>query len=173
ARVEPHPAQELVSRVVEDDEVVADVHVAVPVDPLGPDVVAITIERCLKLGHEAQYTQDARAARRRALHRGAGAAPPGRPARARPPGKIGLAALDFSTGTLVLTEAGTKRRAAIHLVRGEEGVRAHDPGGLELHGADLAAFRAALVAESHTLKRSLTDPRLFSGIGNAYSDEIL
>src|SRR2546427_2504213 len=92
---------------------------------------------------------------------------------ARPPGKIGLAALDFSTGTLVLTEAGTKRRAAIHLVRGEEGVRAHDPGGLEVLGADLAAFRAALVAENHTLKRSLTDPRLFSGIGNAYSDEIL
>src|SRR3989449_4128342 len=96
-----------------------------------------------------------------------------RPAGARPPGKIGLAALDFSTGTLVLTEAGTKRRAAIHLVRGEEGVRAHDPGGLEVLGADLAAFRAALVAENHTLKRSLTDPRLFSGIGNAYSDEIL
>src|SRR2546428_1687153 len=96
-----------------------------------------------------------------------------RPAGARPPGKIGLAALDFSTGTLVLTEAGTKRRAAIHLVRGEEGVRAHDPGGLEGLGADLAAFRAALVAENHTLKRSLTDPRLFSGIGNAYSDEIL
>src|SRR2546428_9195985 len=96
-----------------------------------------------------------------------------RPAGARPPGKIGLAALDFSTGTLVLTEAGTKRRAAIHLVRGEEGVRAHDPGGLEVLGAGLAAFRAALVAENHTLKRSLTDPRLFSGIGNAYSDEIL
>src|SRR5438309_1645210 len=96
-----------------------------------------------------------------------------RPAGARPPGKIGLAALDFSTGALVLTEAGTKRRAAIHLVRGEEGVRAHDPGGLEVLGADLAAFRAALVAENHTLKRSLTDPRLFSGIGNAYSDEIL
>src|SRR3989441_6545267 len=92
---------------------------------------------------------------------------------ARPPGKIGLAALDFSTGTLVMTEAGTKKRAAIHLVRGEEGVRAHDPGGLEVLGADLAAFRAALVAENHTLKRSLTDPRLFSGIGNAYSHEIL
>ena len=96
-----------------------------------------------------------------------------RPAGARPPGKIGLAALDFSTGTLVLTEAGTKRRAAIHLVRGEEGVRALDPGGLEVLGADLVAFRATLVAENHTLKRSLTDPRLFSGIGNAYSDEIL
>src|SRR5256884_3553521 len=96
-----------------------------------------------------------------------------RPAGARPPGKIGLAALDFSTGTLVLTEAGTKRRAAIHLVRGEEGVRALDPGGLEVLGAGLVAFRATLVAENHTLKRSLTDPRLFSGIGNAYSDEIL
>src|SRR5216117_354972 len=96
-----------------------------------------------------------------------------RPVGARPPGKIGLAALDFSTGTLVLTEAGTKRRAAIHLVRGQAGLRAHDPGGLEVLGADLAAFRAALVAENHTLKRALTDPRLFSGIGNAYSDEIL
>src|SRR5881628_2307280 len=95
-----------------------------------------------------------------------------RPVGARPPGKIGLAALDFSTGTLVLTEAGTKRRAAIHLVRGEAGLRAHDPGGLEVLGADLAAFRDALVAENHTLKRTLTDPRVFSGIGNAYSDEI-
>src|SRR5438552_17415322 len=96
-----------------------------------------------------------------------------RPAGARPPGKIGLAALDFSTGTLVLTEAGTKRRAAIHLVRGEEGVRAHDPGGLEVLGADLAACRSALVAEEHTLKRALADPRLFSGIGNADYDHLL
>src|SRR5437773_10830947 len=96
-----------------------------------------------------------------------------RPAGARPPGKIGLAALDFSTGTLVLTEAGTKKRAAIHLVRGEEALREHDPGGLEVLEADLTAFRAALLAEKHTLKRTLTDPRLFSGIGNAYADEIL
>ena len=92
---------------------------------------------------------------------------------ARPPGKIGLAALDFSTGTLLLTEAGSKRRAAIHLVRGEAALAAHDPGGLELFAADLAAFRAALTRESHTLKRTLTDPRILSGIGNAYSDEIL
>ena len=96
-----------------------------------------------------------------------------RPAGARPPGKIGLAAFDFATGTLVMTEAGTKKRAAIHLVRGEAALREHDPGGLEVLEADLAAFRAALLAEKHTLKRALTDARLFSGIGNAYSDEIL
>ena len=96
-----------------------------------------------------------------------------RPASARPPGKIGLAAFDFATGTLVMTEAGTKKRAAIHLVRGEEALREHDPGGLEVLEADLTAFRAALLAEKHTLKRALTDARLFSGIGNAYSDEIL
>ena len=92
---------------------------------------------------------------------------------AKLPGKIGLAALDFSTGTVTLTEAGTKRRAAIHLVRGEVALAAHDPGGLELGDADPAAFRAAITRESHTLKRTLTDPRILSGIGNAYSDEIL
>jgi formamidopyrimidine-DNA glycosylase len=92
---------------------------------------------------------------------------------ARPPGKIGLAAFDFSTGTLVLTEAGTKKRASLDLVRGEAALAAHDPGGIDVLGADLAAFREALVAENHTLKRVLTDPRVFSGIGNAYSDEIL
>jgi formamidopyrimidine-DNA glycosylase len=96
-----------------------------------------------------------------------------RPAGAKPSGKIGLAALDFSTGTVVMTEAGTKKRAAIHLVRGEAQLAEHDPGGLEVLDADPTAFRAALVAENHTLKRVLTDPRLFSGIGNAYSDEIL
>jgi formamidopyrimidine-DNA glycosylase len=92
---------------------------------------------------------------------------------AKPPGKIGLAAFDFSSGTLILTEAGTKRRAALHLVRGEDRLAEHQPGGLEVFDADLAAFRAVLLSENHTLKRSLTDPRLFSGIGNAYSDEIL
>jgi formamidopyrimidine-DNA glycosylase len=92
---------------------------------------------------------------------------------AKTPGKIGLAAFDFSTGTLVLTEAGTKRRAALHLVRGEEALAAHDPGGLELHAIDLRQFTEALQAESHTIKRVLTDPSVFSGIGNAYSDEIL
>ncbi|HEU4368962.1 MAG TPA: DNA-formamidopyrimidine glycosylase family protein [Methylomirabilota bacterium] len=96
-----------------------------------------------------------------------------RRAGARPPGKIGLAAFDFSTGTLVMTEAGTKKRASLELVRGEAALRAHDPGGLEVLAAHLAAFQAALVAENHTLKRVLTDPRVFSGIGNAYSDEIL
>jgi len=92
---------------------------------------------------------------------------------AKLPGKIGLAALDFSTGTVTLTEAGSKRRAAIHLVRGAAALAAHDPGGLELGDADPAAFRAAITRESHTLKRTLTDPRILSGIGNAYSDEIL
>jgi formamidopyrimidine-DNA glycosylase len=92
---------------------------------------------------------------------------------AKIPGKIGVAALDFSSGTLLMTEAGTKKRAAIHLARRESALRAHDPGGLEVLEADLAAFRAALTAEHHTLKRVLTDPTVFSGIGNAYSDEIL
>jgi len=92
---------------------------------------------------------------------------------ARPPGKIGLAAFDFSTGTLLLTEAGTKRRAALYLVQGEAGLREHDPGGLEVLETDLAAFAEVLRRERHTLKRALTDPTLFSGIGNAYSDEIL
>ena len=96
-----------------------------------------------------------------------------KPAGARPPGRIGLAAFDFSTGTLVMTEAGTKKRASLDVVRGEAALRAHDPGGLEVLDADPAAFRAALTEENHTLKRVLTDPRVFSGIGNAYSDEIL
>jgi formamidopyrimidine-DNA glycosylase len=96
-----------------------------------------------------------------------------RPAGARAPGRIGLAAFDFSTGTLVMTEAGTKRRASLDLVRGEGALRAHDPGGLEPLEAELPAFRDALTAENHTLKRVLTDPRVLSGIGNAYSDEIL
>jgi formamidopyrimidine-DNA glycosylase len=96
-----------------------------------------------------------------------------KPAGARVPGKIGVAAFDFSTGTLVMTEAGTKKRAAIHLVRGEEALREHDPGGLDVFDIDVTAFRAALTAESHTLKRALTDPRVLSGIGNAYGDEIL
>jgi len=92
---------------------------------------------------------------------------------ARPPGKIGLAAFDFDTGTLVMTEAGTKKRAAIHLVRGEAALAEHDPGGLEPLTASLEEFSTALTSESHTLKRALTDPTIFSGIGNAYGDEIL
>ncbi len=87
--------------------------------------------------------------------------------------KYGQAAFDFPHGTLLLTEAGTKKRASIHLVRGEAALREHDPGGLEVLDATLAQFREALTSENHTLKRSLTDPHLFSGIGNAYSDEIL
>jgi formamidopyrimidine-DNA glycosylase len=96
-----------------------------------------------------------------------------RSAGAKAPGRVGLAALDFSSGTLVLTEAGTKRRAALHLVRGEAALGEHDPGGLEVLDAEVTSFRLALARESHTLKRTLTDPRIFSGIGNAYSDEIL
>jgi len=95
------------------------------------------------------------------------------PAGAKVPGKIGLAAFDFPNGTLLLTEAGSKRRAAIHLVRGVAGLKEHDPGGLEPLEMTLDEFRDALTRERHTLKRSLTDPHLFNGIGNAYSDEIL
>jgi formamidopyrimidine-DNA glycosylase len=92
---------------------------------------------------------------------------------AKPPARRGLAAWTFATGKLILTEAGSKRRASIHLAVGEEALVAHDPGGLEVLDADLPAFRAAITRERHTLKRTLTDPRLLSGIGNAYSDEIL
>jgi formamidopyrimidine-DNA glycosylase len=87
--------------------------------------------------------------------------------------KYGQAAFDFPNGTLLLTEAGTKKRASIYLVQGESALREHDPGGLEIFDASLEQFRNALTRENHTLKRSLTDPHLFSGIGNAYSDEIL
>jgi formamidopyrimidine-DNA glycosylase len=92
---------------------------------------------------------------------------------ARIPGKVGLFALDFDHGTLILTEAGTKRQASLHVVSGREALARHNPGGLEVLDADLPAFAAALQQENHTLKRALTDPHLFSGIGNAYSDEIL
>lgn len=92
---------------------------------------------------------------------------------AKLPGKIGLAAFDFASGSLVLTEAGTKRRASIHLLRGEEALRALDPGGIDVMSASTDEFAAALTRERHTLKRTLTDPKVFSGIGNAYSDEIL
>jgi formamidopyrimidine-DNA glycosylase len=88
-------------------------------------------------------------------------------------GRNSLAAFDFVDGSLVLTEAGTKRRASLHVVSGEAGLRAMDPGGIELFSSTLDEFRAALTAENRTLKRALTDPRILSGIGNAYSDEIL
>jgi len=87
--------------------------------------------------------------------------------------KIGLAAFDFDNGTLTLTEAGTKKRASLHIIRGEAGLQALDPGGLEPLESTVAQFREVLTKENHTLKRSLADPHLFSGIGNAYSDEIL
>ena len=92
---------------------------------------------------------------------------------AKVPGKVGLAAFDFSTGTLTLTEAGTKRRAAIHLVRGETALYALDAGGIDPLACEAAAFSDAITRENHTLKRALTDPHILSGIGNAYSDEIL
>jgi formamidopyrimidine-DNA glycosylase len=92
---------------------------------------------------------------------------------AKPPGKIALAAFDFPTGTLVLTEASPKKRASLHLVRGEAALRDLDPGGLDVLATDRAEFDRVLRRENHTLKRALTDPRAFSGIGNAYSDEIL
>ncbi len=92
---------------------------------------------------------------------------------AKIPGRVGLAAFDFAKGTLLFTEASSKKRASIHLVRGEGQLREFDRGGLEVLGADLPAFQAVLARENHTLKRALTDPRLFSGIGNAYSDELL
>jgi len=87
--------------------------------------------------------------------------------------KIGLASFDFENGSLLLTEAGTKKRASLHVVKGEEALRGLDPGGVEVLDATADQFRDALVRENHTLKRALTDPHLFSGIGNAYSDEIL
>jgi len=92
---------------------------------------------------------------------------------AKVPGKIGLAAFDFPAGTLTLTEAGTKKRASLYLVQGEEALAVHNPGGLEVLEANVADFRTTLQRENHTLKRALTDPHLFSGIGNAFSDEIL
>jgi formamidopyrimidine-DNA glycosylase len=90
-----------------------------------------------------------------------------------PGARRGLAAFDFTGGSLTLTEAGSKKRASLHIVRGEGGLEGMDPGGLEVLETDLAAFSARLTLRNHTLKRALTDPRLFSGIGNAYSDEIL
>jgi formamidopyrimidine-DNA glycosylase len=95
------------------------------------------------------------------------------PLRAALPGRRNLAAFDFPEGSLTLTEAGTQHRASLHILSGEEGLRSMDPGGIDVFTADLAAFRTVLTAENHTLKRALTDPRVLSGIGNAYSDEIL
>jgi len=96
-----------------------------------------------------------------------------RPPQAKLAGRQSLAAFDFPTGSLVLTEAGTKRRASLHVLNGEEGLRSVDPGGIDIFASDLGSFRDALTAENRTLKRALTDPRILSGIGNAYSDEIL
>jgi formamidopyrimidine-DNA glycosylase len=95
--------------------------------------------------------------------------PPG----AKIPGKVGLLAIDFDHGALVMTEAGTRKQASLHVVSGRAALVQHDPGGLDVFEADLPAFRSALQRDNHTLKRALTDPDLFSGIGNAYSDEIL
>src|SRR6202042_324695 len=96
-----------------------------------------------------------------------------RPPGAKLAGRQNLAAFDFPHGSLVLTEAGTKRRASLHLFEGEEALRSIDPGGIDVLSSDLNSFRKALTIENRTLKRALTDPRILSGIGNAYSDEIL
>src|ERR1700760_117606 len=96
-----------------------------------------------------------------------------RPRGAELSGRNNLAAFDFPNGSLLLTEAGTKRRASLHVLEGEAALQAADPGGIDVFASDLAAFRAAMTAENRTLKRALTDPRILSGIGNAYSDEIL
>jgi len=96
-----------------------------------------------------------------------------KPAGAPIPRRAGLAAFDFPNGTLLLTEAGTKHRASLHILRGAAALAAHDPGGLDVLATTLEQFRSALTRESHTLKRALTDPHLLDGIGNAYSDEIL
>jgi formamidopyrimidine-DNA glycosylase len=96
-----------------------------------------------------------------------------RPPKAKLAGRHSLAAFDFPNGSLVLTEAGTKHRASLHVLAGEEGLRSVDPGGIDIFASDLSSFRDALTVENRTLKRALTDPRLVSGIGNAYSDEIL
>ena len=96
-----------------------------------------------------------------------------RPEGTKPPAKVGLASFDFPSGTLLLTEASPKHRASLHVVDGEAGLGAHDPGGLDVLDADPGVFRARLQSESHTLKRALTDPHLFDGIGNWLSDEIL
>jgi formamidopyrimidine-DNA glycosylase len=96
-----------------------------------------------------------------------------KPSGAPVPGKVGLLALDFDAGTLVMTEAGTKRQASLYVVQGRDALARHDPGGLEVMETDRQTFVDALRRENHTLKRALTDPHLFSGIGNAYSDEIL
>jgi formamidopyrimidine-DNA glycosylase len=92
---------------------------------------------------------------------------------AKIPGKVGLAAFDFANGSLILTEAGSKRRASLYLVRGVSQLASHDPGGLEVLTSSVGEFGQALTRDNHTLKRALTDPHLLSGIGNAYSDEIL
>jgi formamidopyrimidine-DNA glycosylase len=96
-----------------------------------------------------------------------------RPPEAKLAGRQSLAAFDFPNGSLVLTEAGTKRRASLHVLAGEEGLRSVDPGGIDILTSDLTSFRDALTTENRTLKRALTDPRIVSGLGNAYSDEIL
>jgi formamidopyrimidine-DNA glycosylase len=96
-----------------------------------------------------------------------------KPPQAKLAGRNGLLALDFPNGTLLLTEAGSKRRASLYVVRGEDGLHNLDPGGVEIFSTDIDGFRAALTLENRTLKRALTDPRLISGVGNAYSDEIL
>jgi formamidopyrimidine-DNA glycosylase len=141
------------------------------VEPPLSELSGRRLERCARMGKRLVFSFEGDlhlvlhlmiAGRLRLRTRGAGL-----------PGKMGLAAFDFDHGTLLLTEAGTKKRASLHVVAGADGLAAHDPGGLEPLDASAEDFAAALRTENHTLKRALTDPRLLSGIGNAYSDEIL
>ena len=141
------------------------------VDPPLTSVVGATIVSLERVGKRIVWRLDARvivvmhlmiAGRLRWL-----------PPSAKLPGKLGLAAFDFAHGTLVLTEAGSRRRASLHVVSDDDALARLDPGGLEVPDSSFDAFAAALTRENHTLKRALTDPHLFSGIGNAYSDEIL
>jgi formamidopyrimidine-DNA glycosylase len=141
------------------------------VDPPPEEFIGLTVRGLRRLGKRIVWCFDGE--RFLVLHLMIAGRLHWKPPGTRPPGKVRLAAFHFPGGTLTLTEAGTKRRASLHLVRGEDALKRHDPGGLDVLAADLAGFSAALRRENHTLKRALTDPRIFDGIGNAYSDEIL
>jgi len=141
------------------------------VDPPIAEVEGLTIQSVSRLGKRLVWHLDA--ALFVVIHLMIAGRFRWREARASIPNKIGLAAFDVATGTLLLTEAGARRRAALYLVRGADGLAALDPGGIDVLTSSLDEFTQALTTENHTLKRALTDPRQLSGIGNAYSDEIL